>query len=77
MTEAARRARVSLAVGSKETPARVGSLARLTERELEVLRHVALGESNDEIGAALFISPKTASVHVSRILTKLDAPEPG
>ena len=39
---------------------------------LEVLRHIALGESNDEIAKALYISPKTASVHVSRILAKLD-----
>lgn len=48
-----------------------GRLAALTEREVEVLRHVASGMSNNEIAAALFISPKTASVHVSRILTKL------
>ena len=52
-------------------PSTSGILSRLTSREREVLRHVALGESNDEIAAALFISPKTASVHVSRILTKL------
>jgi len=37
-----------------------------------VLRHLARGDSNDEVAAALFISPKTASVHVSRILAKLD-----
>ena len=43
----------------------------LTQRELEVLRLVADGYSNDDIGAALFISPKTASVHISHILTKL------
>jgi ATP/maltotriose-dependent transcriptional regulator MalT len=43
----------------------------LTERELEVLRLVASGSSNAQIGAALFISPKTASVHVSNILGKL------
>ena len=48
-----------------------GRLAALTDRELEVLRHVAAGMSNNEIAAALFISPKTASVHVSRILAKL------
>jgi DNA-binding CsgD family transcriptional regulator len=45
----------------------------LTSRELEVLRHVAAGQSNREIAAALFISPKTASVHVSNILAKLGA----
>jgi DNA-binding CsgD family transcriptional regulator len=48
-----------------------GVLGRLTERELEVLRHLAQGASNDELAATLFISPKTVSVHVSHILTKL------
>jgi ATP/maltotriose-dependent transcriptional regulator MalT len=43
----------------------------LTGRELEVLRLVAAGQSNREIAAALVISPKTASVHVSNILGKL------
>ena len=45
----------------------------LTSRELEVLRLVAAGQSNREIAAALVISPKTASVHVSNILGKLSA----
>jgi DNA-binding CsgD family transcriptional regulator len=43
----------------------------LTERETEVLRLVAAGLTNREIGERLFISPKTASVHVSAILGKL------
>jgi DNA-binding NarL/FixJ family response regulator len=43
----------------------------LTARETEVLQLVADGLSNDQIAKELFISPKTASVHVSRILTKL------
>ncbi|HEY5878368.1 MAG TPA: AAA family ATPase [Nakamurella sp.] len=43
----------------------------LTERESEVLRLVAQGYSNGQIGQALFISRKTASVHVSNILRKL------
>ena len=43
----------------------------LTEREREVLRLVAAGRSNREIAGELFISPKTASVHVSNILGKL------
>ena len=51
---------------------RRGILGRLTDREVEVLRHLVAGESNAEIAASLFISPKTASVHISRILTKLD-----
>ena len=43
----------------------------LTRREAEVLALVAEGRSNGEIGQALFISTKTASVHVSSILAKL------
>ena len=43
----------------------------LTGREIEVLRLLTEGYRNDQIGVALFISPKTASVHVSRILAKL------
>jgi DNA-binding CsgD family transcriptional regulator len=43
----------------------------LTERELLVLRLIVAGRSNRQIGAELFISPKTASVHVSNILRKL------
>jgi DNA-binding CsgD family transcriptional regulator len=48
-------------------------LAALTSREMEVLRLLAAGYSNREIGTALFIAPKTASVHVSNILAKLGA----
>ena len=43
----------------------------LTARELEVLALVAEGRSNRQVGEALFISAKTASVHVSNILAKL------
>jgi DNA-binding CsgD family transcriptional regulator len=49
----------------------------LTERELEVLRLVAAGRSNREVAAELFISPETASVHVSNILAKLGAASRG
>jgi DNA-binding CsgD family transcriptional regulator len=51
----------------------ISRLATLTEREREVLDLLAEGRSNREIAAALFISPKTASVHVSNILGKLGA----
>lgn len=43
----------------------------LTPRELQVLALVAEGATNRQIGTALFMAEKTASVHVSRILTKL------
>ena len=43
----------------------------LTTREGEVLALVAVGHTNREIGEALYISEKTASVHVSNILRKL------
>ncbi|WP_336208643.1 ATP-binding protein [Nonomuraea sp. LPB2021202275-12-8] len=43
----------------------------LTPREIEVLRLVALGRTNRDIAAELFISAKTVSVHVSNILAKL------
>ena len=49
----------------------------LTGRELEVLRLVAAGRSNRDIANELFISPKTASVHVSNILGKLGAASRG
>jgi DNA-binding CsgD family transcriptional regulator len=65
---------------SRPVPARpdFGARARrvhtaLTDREREVLCLVAGGATNQVVGKHLFISPKTASVHVSRILTKLDA----
>jgi DNA-binding CsgD family transcriptional regulator len=78
----ARRARIRLAPSaSSASPASSGAglgdggaddgELGLTERELEVLRLVAEGRSNREIAGELFISPKTASVHVSNILSKL------
>jgi DNA-binding NarL/FixJ family response regulator len=50
-----------------------GDRLGLTGREFEVLRLLAAGRSNRDIAGALFISPKTASVHVSNILAKLGA----
>jgi DNA-binding NarL/FixJ family response regulator len=43
----------------------------LTERELLVLRLVGAGRTNAQIGAELYISPRTAGVHVTNILRKL------
>jgi DNA-binding CsgD family transcriptional regulator len=44
----------------------------LTARERQVLALLAAGRTNREIGAELYMAEKTASVHVSRILSKLD-----
>ena len=45
----------------------------LTARELEVLGLLGRGRTNRQLGAELFISEKTARVHVSHILAKLGA----
>ena len=68
----ARRARVPLDSTAEAAPevTEVDGLG-LTARELTVLTLVAEGHTNREIGETLFISEKTASVHVSRILAKL------
>jgi DNA-binding CsgD family transcriptional regulator len=44
---------------------------RLTARELEVVRQVADGRSNDEIGAALGITTKTVEGHLRRLFERL------
>jgi DNA-binding NarL/FixJ family response regulator len=45
--------------------------ADLSDRELEVLKLIAIGKDNAEIAQALFISPKTVKNHISNILMKL------
>ena len=74
ITALARRARLHLAPDT--TPPAAGAPTPavelgLTPRETEVLALVAAGRSNRQIAQALYISPKTASVHVSNILAKL------
>jgi DNA-binding NarL/FixJ family response regulator len=66
--------RAGLRTGSH--PAAVGNDI-LTAREREVLRLVAEGRSNSRIAESLYISPKTASVHVSRIIAKLQVANRG
>jgi DNA-binding CsgD family transcriptional regulator/tetratricopeptide (TPR) repeat protein len=68
------RLRLEESAGAASAPRLASSPAAslgLTQREAEVLALVAEGRTNRQIGQELFISPKTASVHVSRILTKL------
>ncbi|MET9935266.1 response regulator transcription factor, partial [Streptomyces sp. NPDC006324] len=69
----AARARLSLAPEERPpAPAEPGDDAfGLTRREQDVLRLVTAGRTNRQIAEELFISPKTASVHVSHILAKL------
>lgn len=65
----ARRARVS----SEPRRRRQSDRDEPTSRELDVLVLLADGLTNREIGARLFLSPKTVGIHVSRLLRKLDA----
>ncbi|SOD89222.1 response regulator transcription factor [Streptomyces sp. Ag109_G2-15] len=56
-----------------KAPAAAGTLARLTEREREVMALVGIGLSNEEIARRLVVSPLTAKTHVSRTMVKLGA----
>lgn len=60
-------------VAARPAPVDLPGLAELTERERQVLSLVGNGDSNDEIAAALYISPATARTYVSRLLGKLNA----
>jgi len=62
--------RAKPALADRKLAALMGSL---TEREREIVTHVAAGLSNDEIAERLFVSPATAKTHVSRAMIKLGA----
>ncbi|WP_370105917.1 AAA family ATPase [Streptacidiphilus sp. BW17] len=73
----AERARLSLSEGDAAAPddgadETFQDAFHLTPRERDVLKLLALGRTNRQIAEELFISPKTASVHVSNILAKLE-----
>jgi DNA-binding CsgD family transcriptional regulator/tetratricopeptide (TPR) repeat protein len=72
----AQRARLDLISLDAESPdeTQLETILGLTPREAEVLTLVARGYTNREIAETLVISVKTASVHVSHILRKLDVP---
>ncbi|MFF7373489.1 helix-turn-helix transcriptional regulator [Streptomyces tricolor] len=67
----AQRARLTLGRAARQAPADPAAALGLTSRERDVLGLVAAGRTNRQIAEELFISPKTASVHVSNILSKL------
>jgi DNA-binding NarL/FixJ family response regulator len=66
------RASTATRPGGDDAVAR-GLVARLTDRERDVLRRVASGASNDEIAAELVISPLTVKTHVNRAMMKVGA----
>jgi HD-GYP domain-containing protein (c-di-GMP phosphodiesterase class II)/DNA-binding CsgD family transcriptional regulator len=59
-------------VGAESRPARAGWPQGLTDREVEVLRLLARGQSNKEIASTLGISPRTAQHHVIHIYEKIE-----
>ena len=63
---------VLAAAGMPVTKPSVRHPAGLTDREVEVLRLLAHGSTNRQIGAALWISPKTVGAHIEHIYTKVD-----
>lgn len=71
VADLARRARIAVTPGAREGVDAGDEPGVLTAHEVEVLRLVTLGRSNRQVGEELFISAKTASVHVSNILAKL------
>jgi DNA-binding NarL/FixJ family response regulator len=68
----AERARRELrALGAVPAPALSGGLGVLTPQELQVSRLVAMGASNREIAAQLFLSPRTVEYHLYKVYPKL------
>ena len=63
---------VQARIGFKES-----KLARLTDREREVLSEVAAGMSNSGIAEKLFLSERAVEKHINSIFTKLDLPQEG
>jgi DNA-binding NarL/FixJ family response regulator len=82
LVDLARAVRLVAGGGTYVDPVLAGYLAQshvasdlpaLTQREREVLRLLADGHSNEEIGKRLFISPETVRTHVRKAMAKLDA----
>ena len=67
----ARRARLAAGAARPARTAEPEARFDLTDREMEILGRLVMGDSNRQIARALFISDRTVAVHVSRILGKL------
>ena len=72
VAEALTDASLALAATGAPPPADPAAALGLTPREIDVLRLLAHGHSNREIGEALFISPRTVNFHVTNLLAKLE-----
>lgn len=70
MQESARQAAEALRLNDRATDGVAGAHPRLSRRELDVLRLLTQGMSNNRIAEALYISPITARNHVDRIIVK-------
>jgi DNA-binding NarL/FixJ family response regulator len=70
--EAERAAAFLQSVG-EESPVQIHDSAGLSRREVEVLRLIAAGSSNQEIAGELFLSVRTVERHISTIYEKLGA----
>jgi DNA-binding NarL/FixJ family response regulator len=71
VTSLAKRGRLILRDRATAEPASAAAALNLTPREAEVLALLVAGRTNRQIARALFISEKTASVHVTNLLRKL------
>lgn len=67
----ARAVRAALEAGNHRAPRRSRGVAGLTEREVEVVRLVAIGRTNREIGELLGMSARTAQKHVMNVYAKV------
>jgi DNA-binding NarL/FixJ family response regulator len=68
---ASRAARELLATGERAPKPRVETRSRLTAQETQIARLAREGLSNPEIGARLFLSPRTIEYHLGKVFTKL------
>ncbi|MFN2126546.1 MAG: response regulator transcription factor, partial [Anaerolineales bacterium] len=60
-----------LIIDIRNSDSREPSINQLTDREIEILSHVASGKTNQEIANELFLSERTVRTHITNILAKL------